>query len=110
MQHVPFGRTGLRVSPLCLGTMTFGFQCDDETSMAIMDTAYDAGITFWDTADVYPLGGPVETVGRTEQLIGDWMRCGSDSWGLHLRVGLKRGAQAFPQLSEFPVLWLPQQA
>jgi aryl-alcohol dehydrogenase-like predicted oxidoreductase len=74
MQHVPFGRTGLRVSPLCLGTMTFGFQCDDETSMAIMDTAYDAGITFWDTADVYPLGGPVETVGRTEQLIGDWMR------------------------------------
>jgi aryl-alcohol dehydrogenase (NADP+) len=44
--------------------------------MAIMDTAYDAGITFWDTADVYPLGGPVETVGRTEQLIGEWMQRG----------------------------------
>jgi 1-deoxyxylulose-5-phosphate synthase len=39
-----------------------------------MDAAYDAGITFWDTADVYPLGGPPETVGRTEQLIGDWMQ------------------------------------
>lgn len=76
MDHVRFGRTGLRVSHLCLGTMTFGFQCDDETSFAIMDAAYDAGITFFDTADVYPLGGPVESVGRTEELIGAWMRRG----------------------------------
>jgi aryl-alcohol dehydrogenase (NADP+) len=56
--------------------MTFGYQCDDETSLAIMDTAYDSGITFFDTADVYPLGGPVETVGRTEELVGDWMQRG----------------------------------
>ena len=70
MEHVRFGRTGLRVSRLCLGTMTFGFQCDDDTSFAIMDAAFDAGITFFDTADVYPLGGPVETVGRTEEMIG----------------------------------------
>jgi aryl-alcohol dehydrogenase (NADP+) len=76
MDHVRFGRTGLRVSRLCLGTMTFGYQCDDETSLAIMDTAYDSGITFFDTADVYPLGGPVETVGRTEELVGDWMQRG----------------------------------
>jgi aryl-alcohol dehydrogenase-like predicted oxidoreductase len=74
MQHVAFGRTGLRVSELCLGTMTFGFQCDDETSMAIMDTAFEAGITFWDTADVYPLGAPRELVGRTEELIGAWLQ------------------------------------
>ena len=73
MEHVRFGRTGLRVSKLCLGTMTFGFQCDDETSFAIMDAAYDAGISFFDTADVYPIGGPVETIGRTEELIGRWM-------------------------------------
>ena len=73
MDHVRFGRTGLRVSRLCLGTMTFGFQCDDDTSFAIMDTAFDAGITFFDTADVYPIGGPVETVGRTEELVGAWM-------------------------------------
>lgn len=79
MEQIQFGRTGLRVSPLCLGTMTFGFQCDDETSFAIMDTAYDAGITFFDTADVYPLGGPVETVGRTEELIGEWTRRGGRS-------------------------------
>jgi aryl-alcohol dehydrogenase (NADP+) len=74
MEHVRFGRTGLQVSQLCLGTMTFGYQCDEETSFAIMDAAFDAGITFWDTADVYPLGGPTETVGRTEELIGRWMR------------------------------------
>jgi aryl-alcohol dehydrogenase (NADP+) len=56
--------------------MTFGFQCDDDTSFAIMDAAYDAGVTFFDTADVYPLGGPVETVGRTEELIGEWLQRG----------------------------------
>jgi aryl-alcohol dehydrogenase (NADP+) len=53
--------------------MTFGFQSDHEASYAIMDAAFDAGITFWDTADVYPLGGPVETIGRTERLIGEWL-------------------------------------
>ncbi len=58
MQHVRFGRTGLKVSRLCLGTMTFGYQCDEVTSFAIMDAAADAGITFLDTADVYPLGAP----------------------------------------------------
>ena len=79
MEHVRFGRTGLRVSRLCLGTMTFGYQCDDETSFAIMDAAYDAGITFFDTADVYPLGGPPETIGRTEEVIGEWMRRGDRS-------------------------------
>jgi aryl-alcohol dehydrogenase (NADP+) len=56
--------------------MTFGFQCDEETSFTIMDAAYDAGITFFDTADVYPLGGPRETVGRTEEIMGRWMARG----------------------------------
>ena len=56
--------------------MTFGFQCDDETSFAIMDAAFEAGMTFFDTADVYPLGGPFELVGRTEELIGEWMQRG----------------------------------
>ena len=79
MEHIRFGRTGLRVSRLCLGTMTFGFQCDEETSFAIMDTAYDAGITFFDTADVYPVGGPKETIGRTEEIIGRWMQRGDRS-------------------------------
>jgi 1-deoxyxylulose-5-phosphate synthase len=73
MEHVRFGRTGLKVSRLCLGTMTFGYQCDDATSFAIMDAAYEAGITFIDTADVYPLGAPRELFGRTEELVGQWM-------------------------------------
>jgi len=74
MEHVQFGRTGLRVSRLCLGTMTFGYQSDDETSFATMDAAADAGITFFDTADVYPNGAPPEAFGRTEELIGQWMQ------------------------------------
>ena len=60
MDHVRFGRTGLRVSRLCLGTMTFGYQCDEATSRAILDAAAEAGITFLDTADGYPLGAPAE--------------------------------------------------
>ena len=73
MEHVRFGRTGLRVSRLCLGTMTFGYQCDGETSNAIMDAAAEAGITFFDTADAYPLGGPPELTGRTEEIVGQWL-------------------------------------
>lgn len=74
MQHVRFGRTGLQVSRLCLGTMTFGLQCDEKTSHAILDAAAEAGITFLDTADVYPLGGKLEDAGRTEEIIGRWLR------------------------------------
>ncbi len=76
MRHTKLGRTGLTVSRLCLGTMTFGHQCDEATSFAILDHAADAGITFLDTADVYPLGGGLDTVGRTEEIIGAWMRNG----------------------------------
>ena len=74
MEHVRFGRTGLRVSRLCLGTMTFGLQCDEATSLAILDRAAAGGITFLDTADVYPLGGGSDTVGRTEEILGRWLR------------------------------------
>ncbi len=49
------GRTGLRVSEICLGTMTFGYQCDQPTSFAILDSAWQAGVNFIDTADIYPL-------------------------------------------------------
>lgn len=53
--------------------MTFGLQCDEPTSRAILDRAADAGVTFIDTADVYPLGGTLETVGRTEEIVGRWL-------------------------------------
>ena len=53
--------------------MTFGLQCDEKTSHAILDRAFACGITFIDTADVYPLGGTPETVGRTEEILGTWL-------------------------------------
>ncbi len=68
------GHTGLTVSRLALGTMTFGLQSDEETSRAILDTAADAGINFLDTADVYPVGGGLATAGRTEEIIGRWLK------------------------------------
>lgn len=74
MRHVKFGGTGLKVSALCLGTMTFGLQCDEAASNAIMDTAAEAGIDFFDTADVYPLGGGQAMAGRTEEIVGAWLQ------------------------------------
>ena len=73
MHHTKFGRTGLRVSRLCLGTMTFGLQCDEAQSRAILDAAAEGGIDFLDTADVYPLGGGRATAGRTEEIVGGWL-------------------------------------
>ena len=73
MQHVRLGRTGLTVSRICLGTMTFGYQVDEDDSRAILDHAAAAGVTFLDTADVYPLGGDLSTVGRTEEILGRWL-------------------------------------
>ena len=74
MEHVRLGRTGLSVSRLCLGTMTFGLQCDESTSVSILDAAAASGFTFIDTADVYPLGGGLDTVGRTEEIVGRWLK------------------------------------
>jgi 1-deoxyxylulose-5-phosphate synthase len=74
MQHARLGRTGLKVSRLCLGTMTFGLQIDEPASRAVIDRAADGGITFIDTADVYPLGGDLDLVGRTEEIVGRWLK------------------------------------
>jgi 1-deoxyxylulose-5-phosphate synthase len=74
MQHVRLGGTGLPVSRLCLGTMTFGYQCDEATSVSILDAAAEAGITFLDLADVYPVGAPAGSAGRTEEIVGRWLR------------------------------------
>ncbi len=74
MPTTRFGRTGLTVSRLALGTMTFGLQTDEATSFQILDKATAAGINFLDTADVYPLGGTLATSGRTEEIIGRWLQ------------------------------------
>lgn len=68
------GRTGLKVSEICLGTMTFGHQCDEKTSFAIMDKAAEHGVFFIDTADVYPVPPAPETYGRTEEIVGRWLK------------------------------------
>ena len=68
------GRTGLTVSRLALGTMTFGLQTEEAASHAILDKATDAGINFLDVADVDPLGGGLATAGRTEEIVGRWLR------------------------------------
>ena len=73
MKHIILGRSGLAVSRLCLGTMTFGLQCDEQQSHAILDAAFEGGVDFLDTADVYPLGGDLKTVGRTEEIVGHWL-------------------------------------
>jgi len=112
MQTRQLGRNGLRVPVLCLGTMTFGLQCDRETSFAILDAALEGGVGFLDTADVYPLGGTLETVGRTEEILGEWMarrgnrqqlilatKCmapmgsGPNDWGLS-RLHVQRAVEA----------------
>ena len=76
MPTTQMGRSGLVVSRLALGTMTFGLQTDESTSHAILDKAVAGGITLIDTADVYPLGGTLQTVGRTEEVIGRWLHAG----------------------------------
>lgn len=73
MKYTQLGRTGLKVSRLVLGTMNFGPQTDEPTSHAIMDAALDAGVNFFDTANVYGWG---PNKGRTEEIIGTWFAQG----------------------------------
>jgi aryl-alcohol dehydrogenase-like predicted oxidoreductase len=73
MDHARLGRTGLQVSRLCLGTMTFGLQSDEAAAAAILDRAAEGGIDFLDTSDAYPLGGDLTTRGVTEEILGRWL-------------------------------------
>jgi 1-deoxyxylulose-5-phosphate synthase len=97
MQHTKFGRTGLRVSRLCLGTMTFGGQCDEARSHAILDAAAEGGIDFLDTADVYPLGGGPATAGRTEEIVGAWLKGKRQQFILATKCAGQVGAQPWDQ-------------
>jgi aryl-alcohol dehydrogenase-like predicted oxidoreductase len=77
MKQLPLGRTGLRVSEFCLGTMTWGTQTSEAGAHNQIDLALQHGLTFWDTAEMYPTN-PVlpENVGRTEEIIGRWIAKG----------------------------------
>src|SRR4051812_12583943 len=85
------GKTGLKVSEICLGTMTFGHQCDEPTSAAIMNKAADRGVNFIDTADVYPIPPSTETAGRTEEIVGRWLEGRRDQFVLATKCRMRVG-------------------
>jgi aryl-alcohol dehydrogenase-like predicted oxidoreductase len=73
MQHRELGRSGVTVSALCLGTMTFGEQNSEAEGHAQLDYAFGSGINFIDAAEIYPVPAKPETQGRTEAIIGSWL-------------------------------------
>jgi aryl-alcohol dehydrogenase-like predicted oxidoreductase len=85
------GRTGLKVTEVCLGTMTFGFQCDQRVSFEIMDAAAESGINFIDTADVYPVPVSLETAGSTEEIVGKWLRGKREDFVLATKCRMQMG-------------------
>ena len=97
MQYRQFGRTGLTVSRLCLGTMTFGLQTEEAASHRILDTAADAGVNFIDTANVYPLGGGEDIAGRTEEIVGRWLKGKRERFIVATKVVGKMGPSAWDQ-------------
>ncbi|VAV89174.1 Oxidoreductase [hydrothermal vent metagenome] len=74
MKHRRLGKSAIYVSDICMGTMTFGSSADEKMSHKIMDASLDAGINFFDTAEGYPVPPDKKWVGRTEEIIGKWMK------------------------------------
>ncbi len=74
MEQRRLGKTGMTVSEICMGTMTFGLQTAEAEAHRILDLCHDAGIDFFDTAEVYPVPPVAELVGRTEEIFGRWMK------------------------------------
>jgi len=74
MDYRYIGKTGLRVTPICLGTMSFGSWSDERESFKIMDKSIDRGINFFDTAEVYPIPPNAKYMGLTEEIIGRWLK------------------------------------
>jgi len=72
MQKIQLGRSDLQVTPICLGTMTFGEQVDEATAHAVLDRSLAGGINFIDTAEMYSVPARAETFGATEKIIGNW--------------------------------------
>ena len=74
MQHNRLGKSAIVVSDICMGTMTFGSQTDEAAALRILDRSYDAGIDFYDTAEGYPVPPDAKWVGRTEEIVGKWLK------------------------------------
>ena len=84
MQYAYLGRTGVKVSVVCLGTMTFGKEADEATSAALMDHAFETGVNFFDTANIY-------NQGVSEEIIGRWMGARRDAIVLASKVHFPTG-------------------
>jgi len=97
MEYTHLGRSGLAVSKLCLGTMNFGAITEEAESFRIMDDALEAGINFFDTANVYGRFGRGEGRGRTEEIIGRWFAQGG---GRREKVVL--ATKVYGQTGEWP--------
>lgn len=74
MNYRYIGKTGLRVSPICLGTMSFGSWSDEREAFKIMDKSYENGINFFDTAELYPVPVDAKYAGFTETIVGKWLK------------------------------------
>jgi aryl-alcohol dehydrogenase-like predicted oxidoreductase len=74
MKKRRLGKSGMVVSEIGMGTMTFGSSCDESNSFRIMDKAFDSGIDFYDTAEIYPVPPDEKWVHRTEEIVGKWLK------------------------------------
>ncbi|MFM5917257.1 MAG: aldo/keto reductase [Novosphingobium sp.] len=74
MQRRRLGKSSIVVSDICMGTMTFGSQTDEAEALRILDRSFDAGIDFYDTAEGYPVPPDAKWVGRTEEIVGKWLK------------------------------------
>lgn len=74
MNRKRLGKSGLVVTDICLGTMTFGLQASESESFAMMDRAVEAGIDFFDTAEMYPVPPSAKLFGVTEEIVGKWLK------------------------------------
>ncbi|MGB5076275.1 MAG: aldo/keto reductase [Sphingorhabdus sp.] len=74
MENRRLGKSAIYVSDICMGTMTFGAQTDEAQAHRILDRCLDAGINFFDTAEGYPVPPDIKWVGRTEEIVGRWMK------------------------------------
>ncbi|WP_374393963.1 aldo/keto reductase [Sphingopyxis sp.] len=74
MQSRRLGKSAIHVSDICMGTMTFGSQTDEAEAIRILDRCFDEGINFYDTAEGYPVPPDTKWVGRTEEIVGRWLK------------------------------------
>ncbi|MFC5760294.1 aldo/keto reductase [Rhizobium sp. GCM10022189] len=93
MQYKKFGRTGLTVSRLIIGTGTFGKQTDEAESFRMLDRVADAGVNIIDTADIYPGGADLTEVGRAEEFTGRWLKGKRSNFIVGTKAGFPMGPQ-----------------